>query len=479
MGALVAALVCSTVAAATAAAGVAGGAAAAGVAGGAAAAGATPPRRSHLEPTFTAPHAVGVTTGAAGASSPFPIYGFSVRDYGAAGDGATDDTAAFNAAVGAAVAAGGGTVFVPTGAYLLPSTVWFNSSVPLQVRGEGWSSNLLWAGPGDLLVWAPADGSTPAHLVVSDVAVSCVGAPKLGADGAPTGAAFRFTTGVVRSVLSTLLFYGRGAVPGTGQATTLCGTNLDLGPLTDTVTVRDALHWFVGGTGVIIGRGSEVRILGGRIIGPALRNDSSIGVHVTGNNGGVHVAEADVIGLGVGLRLDDASGAGSNRETFVTHATFDSDGIGVLVNDSSYVSIAGCWAASSDKHQVLLDAGAGGAHVQIVGGTVFNGGVLSGDCSEAGQECNGLTARAGSFSLTGVLVWANKRVGVWVPPGGASGYALTGNRFLCNGQGVRLNGTAYAATGNVVLGSATPDAWGPGAAAGAVVANNVEAAWDC
>ena len=75
--------------------------------------------------------------------------------------------------------------------------------------------------------------------------------------------------------------------------------------MTDTVAVRDSVLWFLQGTGVKIGHGSEVRIeggqrgpacilvkevkllsviplIGGRIIGTMAKNDSSIGVHVTG-----------------------------------------------------------------------------------------------------------------------------------------------------------------------------------------------------
>jgi polygalacturonase len=42
---------------------------------------------------------------------------FNIRDFGATGDGTTIDTAAINQAIDAAAAAGGGTVFVPSGTY--------------------------------------------------------------------------------------------------------------------------------------------------------------------------------------------------------------------------------------------------------------------------------------------------------------------------------------------------------------------------
>ena len=76
--------------------------------------------------------AVGVSVGVA--LSPPPVYAvpdqtspsldalngarvYNVRDHGAKGDGTTDDTRAFQAALTAAGQAGGGTVLAPRGAY--------------------------------------------------------------------------------------------------------------------------------------------------------------------------------------------------------------------------------------------------------------------------------------------------------------------------------------------------------------------------
>jgi hypothetical protein len=51
-------------------------------------------------------------------SAPVTSTVFSVKNYGAAGDGTTIDTPAINRAIEAAAASGGGTVFVPAGTYL-------------------------------------------------------------------------------------------------------------------------------------------------------------------------------------------------------------------------------------------------------------------------------------------------------------------------------------------------------------------------
>src|SRR5258706_6864120 len=57
-----------------------------------------------------------VGTAALAAAAPNPDF-YSVRDFGAAGDGKTDDTAAFQKALDAVKQAGGGVVYAPRGNY--------------------------------------------------------------------------------------------------------------------------------------------------------------------------------------------------------------------------------------------------------------------------------------------------------------------------------------------------------------------------
>lgn len=64
-----------------------------------------------------------------------PIRGatYDVTDYGAKGDGVTDDGAAIQNAINAASASGNGTVYLPTGTYLLGTVI----------SANGWNNNML------------------------------------------------------------------------------------------------------------------------------------------------------------------------------------------------------------------------------------------------------------------------------------------------------------------------------------------------
>lgn len=63
--------------------------------------------------------------------------------YGAKGDGATDDTAAINAAIAAAHAAGGNAVTFPRGTYICSSAVKLADARYVRLQGDGPSSTIL------------------------------------------------------------------------------------------------------------------------------------------------------------------------------------------------------------------------------------------------------------------------------------------------------------------------------------------------
>lgn len=100
-----------------------------------------------LNEFLTTSHNDDGTLKSAALSTRMPV--FNVQDYGAKGDGATDDRAAIQHALEAAYNAGGGTVLIPTGTFIV------DPNPGLQVK-----SNVTLAGTGAGSVIKLKDGST-------------------------------------------------------------------------------------------------------------------------------------------------------------------------------------------------------------------------------------------------------------------------------------------------------------------------------
>jgi len=94
---------------------------------------------------------------------PSPRVVANVKQSGAKGDGQTDDTAAFEAAIKNAAASKGDAVLIPAGNYLLNSMIRLNESgVVLRGEGEG-KTILLFQKPLDEVVGARRSGSSSAR----------------------------------------------------------------------------------------------------------------------------------------------------------------------------------------------------------------------------------------------------------------------------------------------------------------------------
>jgi len=82
---------------------------------------------------------------------------FNVLDYGAVGNGSTDDTASIQDAIDAASTAGGGTVFFPAGyVFAIGSTI---NPMP-NVQFLGYGATLLAIGSSNTVVSYPGDASS-------------------------------------------------------------------------------------------------------------------------------------------------------------------------------------------------------------------------------------------------------------------------------------------------------------------------------
>lgn len=359
------------------------------------------------------------------------VVDLSVKAFGAKGDGVADDTAAIQAALDAAAKAGGGHVHFPAGRYRVVRTLVLASADRLDLTGAGASSVLLHESDEPLLLW-------PEHVACRESSVRHLVFESVKQDKSPATAVFDFRGGAERTLFSHLFFKSNGATIGSG---------VSVQKVMDTVTFDQCLIWGpMRGTGIRVCRGSAVLVFGGRIIG----NDpykgvigSSIGIHLTTDNGGVHVVGTDIIGLGTGMKIGEV-GQTSNREVFLTHTTFDSCVHGLVQVDHAYTSITGCWSASCDEEQILLDHTAEGAILSIAGGTIFNGGAYG----RPGGH-NGLVVHQGTFTMAGVNVRHNKGHGILIGPS-VRDYAINGCRITDNGTGAILDGSGYVFQGNVL-----------------------------
>jgi hypothetical protein len=103
------------------------------------------------------------------------------RDFGALGDGQTDDTGAIQRTIDAAAAASGDTIaYLPSGNYVIKQTLKI-SGQRFSVGGSGWGTKLLWRGPADGVMVEIRD---PRHVTLEGIMIGShdVGATNNGID---------------------------------------------------------------------------------------------------------------------------------------------------------------------------------------------------------------------------------------------------------------------------------------------------------
>ena len=87
----------------------------------------------------------------------------SVKDFGAVGDGVTDDTVAIQAAINSAVSTGNANIFVPAGTYVISSTINISNMRGVTFHGIGWgldaSKFAIATGTASVLNYTSATGS--------------------------------------------------------------------------------------------------------------------------------------------------------------------------------------------------------------------------------------------------------------------------------------------------------------------------------
>lgn len=373
---------------------------------------------------------------------------YNIKDTGAIGDGMTDDTTAIQQSINECLNSGG-VLFIPTGRFVVRSSLIFQTTKSFTILGEGFSSVLLWEFNDHLLVISPGksfdqirfssklsnlgNASEISGVTIRDFVISSASVAK-------SSEKFSiYATNLVRSHIEHVLINSEDSKISVPSGIAMLG-------VADTNTIRDVGICQIQGTGIQIGHGSEIRIAGGRLIGNSIRFDDSIGIHCTGNNGGVHIENTDVIALGKGILLENLFGDGSNREIFISHATIDSNGRGLIIRDNSYVSIIGLWAASNTIDQIFIDQNTT-ALLNVNGGTIFNAGIY--ECPKDSQWCNGITILSGSVILNGLEIRNNQGRAIWMDNPSIGQVQITSSRIFANGQAFYVNVSTFIIANNI------------------------------
>ena len=350
----------------------------------------------------------------------------SVKQYGAVGDGTTDDTAAIQAAFNSTAPP---VVYFPAGRYRVTSPITlpgasFGSSVGAGLRmvGDGEATEILHAFDGVLFTC-----SVPFATFLEFRDFKIVSTTTKSA----TSHAFYFGGGLTRSRFANLRL-GRDVLANAPAGLFDCAPSSTI----DTVMFQECYLEDVKHKGYGIGSGSSVWWDGGRIIG--LNRTTPIGIEFYGSNGGLWLWGCDIINLAQGVRVSASNGT-SNRELFFVQSCFDSCHIGLWLLDNTYCEIEGVWAASCNQSCILTDSTYNGTLV-ISGGTVFNAGAFGNNGGTWGNM--GVTLNGGyQVKIDGVVFRNNAGIALSCPASTFPGHSTVTNcTFSDNGIALQAGG---------------------------------------
>lgn len=385
---------------------------------------------------------------------------YDVQDFGARGDGTTDDTAAIQAAIVAAQEAGGGIVFLPAGTYAVAGPLEIRAS-NVGLQGVGMATQILATQADGHVIYAGRDSlSAPGvqnvffeHFAMrsavpktSGAAIFCEfaerfrihdvkAAPQEVVSNLYDGFVFRYYDTCVISAVSItaahtgLLFYGR---PDQSYGAGL---------------------WLNGGS----------RVLG-----------CETGVHIAGSSGGIAFEDTDIIGNDTNVRLDTSGSGTINREIFFDQCWIDSaghTGVDILGGAVAVLHFNNTWVASSGlKTKGHPDGANIHAHPDSIGNPVS---VIVDGCRIFNANGSGLIAESGAWTITGCDVEFNGKgdnggYGILLSGESVADVLVSANNIRNNGwpvdedprplgEGLHITAgvEAYVVTSNIIRGNGT------------------------
>lgn len=358
----------------------------------------------------------------------------NVRQWGAKGDGTTDDTVAFQNAVAWANSLTNVTIIIPPGLYPVAGNLSItntgtgpqNDRVKIGVVGAGRASEILHTADQPLFV---------ATGIIYDFSASDFTIRNKRASAVVNNACFYFPDGNANSDFTNVHYLPDTVTNVAGNSFYVCAA----GEVNDSVNF-DNCYIFVDRMGYQFGAGSSVYIDGGRVASSFPTVTTATGLNLTGGMGGVWITGTDFIGLGTGVNIQQTA-ASTNREVFLINTCIDSCNTGLNIIDSgSFVSWTGVWAASCTAANINFAPTSDSAILTMSGGTIFNAG--ANDPGATGLNYGLSVNQFGRLEMDGVSVRNNKNRGISCNAGS-------------KGKPTRISNCAIHDNGTVGLGTST------------------------
>ena len=285
----------------------------------------------------------------------------NVKDFGAVGDGVTDDTAAIQAAIVATTTSKA--LFFPSGTYTFSTQLVFTTS-KIGIIGEGSGTTFL----------KYTGANTSNDLIVVGNGVSAIVNVNF------TGFTLYSTTTMTAGFAMHLKKYCRSNITDVilnGQD--ISPVNLYGGFWFDSIDdiYLSTFRTLVLNEGVRVNGAIGGEPKAGLMVEQGKIAGGTIGIHIGGAFGGIYVNHVDIIVPSQeGILLDNAIVAETNRETFLGVCSIDGTGsYGIRVVESfasnQTLTLTGTWVASSGNHGIFIQ-NAPGYKIIATGCRIFN-----------------------------------------------------------------------------------------------------------
>lgn len=297
---------------------------------------------------------------------------FSVKDFGAKGDGSTDDTTAIQAAITAAGATGtGGIVFFPRGVYVVSASLSVAASgVYLVGTGTRGSQIITNHATADVVIFGTGTVASVSGVGIRDMLISASVTRTNGAAVLMNGA---YQAEAVDLTLANMF---RGAVV-TGTSKLIYIERSYISPIATT------------GIGIYItGNSNDVYMTNNFIIGAA-SPQPSIGIFMDNCNG-IFAYNTGLFQCGSGILISPGNGQLCENIFFVNCSVDSGSGTGLTIAATGTGAIrraqfTSCWASSNATHGVNVSGAAGTIDdVQFIGLRCYANGQYGFLCSGSG-----------------------------------------------------------------------------------------------